>query len=180
MSAARRRALAVTTLALLTMVSLGATQPLVPMPTPEQTGALLAAEQSLTLLAGQTVPLTFQYLKRVAVADPNIADIVVVSEHELLLQAGQDGTTDLIVWDAQGQHRWTIVVRDVRPEQLQAELTRLLADEGFDQLTIRRERNQLFVSGSVSSQGEVARLTKLLEPYPGVIHLVTIEEGMVP
>lgn len=56
------------------------------------------AGDTLTLKRGETKTLVFPGVTRVAVGDPEIADIEVASPDTLIVKGGLEGKTTLLVW----------------------------------------------------------------------------------
>ncbi len=64
----------------------------------------------LELQIGQMRPFVVDCLKRIAVGDPNIADVKTVGEQELVIIGASAGETTLILWDCD-DHRVSYTVR---------------------------------------------------------------------
>jgi len=135
--------------------------------------------------AGQSVIVRLSRpAERVAIADPEVADVVLVGPKEILIngrgrrhtaQTGetviQEAQTSLIVWDKQGRADVRgLYVNRSRSEQIElsvtvAELNRTaLENEGFD---FKIFQNKIFVSGNVSKLANAGLLsTVLTSPIP--------------
>lgn len=134
-----------------------------------------ASSTTLKLLLGQVESIPTEDLKRVAVGDPAIADVIVLSDHDLLLRAENRGSTTLIVWDAAGQRQWTVVVEgENKIPGVLASLRRMLDTEGFVRLLLNTEGDQVYVSGRLNTEQEKERLEKLLETFPSVANLTVV------
>jgi pilus assembly protein CpaC len=107
---------------------------------------------TLTRGTGEVLQLPAD-LSRVAIADPRIADAIVLSPREVLINAVAIGSTSLIVWDASDTARiYTIgVTFDIAG--LQRQYAALFPDE---ELEVTASGNIVVLSGFVSG-GEVAR-----------------------
>lgn len=134
-----------------------------------------APSMPLALMAGEVESLTTEALERVVVGDPEIADVVVLSDREVLIKAERPGTTALIIWDAQGKRRWDVAVTG---EDLAAPATRslqrLLDAQGFRDVTITVEGEQVYVAGRVAAPNELDHINKLLETFPNTVNLVHV------
>lgn len=129
---------------------------------------------TLRLNAGQVESLHATGLERVAVGDPAVADVIVLSEDEVLVKGERAGTTTLLLWDAQGKRAWDVVVTGQQAavlDQTVASIRRLLDAEGLASLALRTEGEQIYLSGRLASDQEQERLTKLLDTFPSVINL---------
>ena len=71
-------------------------------------GAAWGESYPLVMAQGESQVLTFDRMKRVAVADPLIADVAVASLNQLLVIGKGPGRTMLYVWDSAGQHNYAI------------------------------------------------------------------------
>ncbi len=61
--------------------------------------------ETLTLKRGETKAFTFPGVTRVAVGDPEIADITVDAADTLTVKGGSEGKTTLLVWTADKARR---------------------------------------------------------------------------
>lgn len=58
----------------------------------------------IEISVGRSIPMTTRTpIERVSVADPEVADVVVVAERELVVNAVSSGVTDVIVWLTNGR-----------------------------------------------------------------------------
>src|SRR5271170_5055943 len=72
--------------------------------TPAPQGQAVQGPQSLHLIAGRSLLITSPVpVKRVSLADPNIADAVIVSPTQLLLNGKVPGAVSLLIWDENDQ-----------------------------------------------------------------------------
>lgn len=130
---------------------------------------------TLLLIPGQIQTLTVSEVVRVAVGDPEVADVTIVSPTEVLVQAKKAGSTNLIFWDAQGQRVTTVNVVDPRPETVARELTQLLEQMHYPSLTVKRQGNNVFLMGQADDPAQLATLEQTIAPFEGlVVNLVTI------
>lgn len=135
---------------------------------------------AITLEAGEIRNVAVDQVTRVAIGDPNVVDITVVSPNELLLQARTAGTTNLIVWDRQGQRTSMIDVVDRAPETLEPQLRRLLQELSLPKVDVKREQSKLFLVGEVPIKEDLDRLEQMLSAFPKVTNLVRVTPGPPP
>ncbi len=119
-------------------------------------------------------------MSRVAIGNPDILDLTVISSEELLLQAKSVGTTTLLVWDDQGQRTFTIQVVDRALEGTEAQLRRLLTQIYVPGIQVKREDRSLFLTGQVEGQEQLDQIEKVLSAYPGVTSLVSVAPAPAP
>jgi len=77
----------------------------------KQGGAEPKTDATLTLKVGETRPLSFPGVTRVAVENPEVTDIRVEGAGSVLVQARKAGETVLLVWTAEGRKAYRIVVQ---------------------------------------------------------------------
>jgi pilus assembly protein CpaC len=101
----------------------------------------LAAGESF--LITRSAPLT-----KVSIADPGVADVVVVSATELVVNGKVAGTTSLMLWDNAGGRAHYSVKVNADSESLQENLRRLFPDETF---RVEASGATVVLAGNVSS-----------------------------
>ena len=134
-------------------------------------GALLPS--LITLVPGEIrsvkVPDT---ITRIAVGNPDVVDVTILSSTEFLLQAKAAGTTNLLLWDAQGQHASQLEVAD---KTIEEQIARLLIQMNLPGIALKREHNKLFLLGELERAEDAARLQQMLGAYgTQVTNLVTV------
>jgi len=147
----------------------------------EEPAALEAFPGALTLKPGEIRSLAVRGLRRIAIGNPAVLDVRIVSANELLLQAKATGTTNLILWDDEGQHVSSVDVVDQAPDQLEAQLTQLLRELNLSGVRLKREDSRFFLVGEVASQREMDQLEQMLSAYKEqVTNLVALPEPPPP
>lgn len=122
--------------------------------------------RDVNLLEGRGELITFQgEIAKVVIAEPKIADAVVVSPREVMVNAKGSGKTTLIVWEAARQpQQFNInVTRDLEPVQkFRTELTTELGRElpGVD-VKFTGNEETLVLTGSVKTREELERAAAL-------------------
>jgi Flp pilus assembly secretin CpaC len=134
-----------------------------------------AAEPRVELAPGTQTVLDFPGIRRVAVANPSVADVKVVGKSQLLIIGNQRGTTALTVWTDSGQQQRTIVVAPPRVEELARELKAL----GFTSLDVRAIGENVVVDGQVDSFGDLQTLRRAVEGLSYVKLLVRLDAKAV-
>ncbi len=116
---------------------------------------LSTPQQTLTLTRGGSIllvnPVNFE---RYAVGDPNVADAVVVSATELIINGRTVGATSLILWDRQGAPRMYQVQVTPDVAGLERYLQNLLPGEP---ITVNANGNVVALSGTLNDPGSVGR-----------------------
>lgn len=131
----------------------------------------LAAEPTVELAPGTQTVLDFPGLRRVAVANPSVADVKVVGKSQLLIIGTQRGTTALTVWTDSKQLQRTIVVAPPRVEELSRELEAL----GFSSLEVRAIGEHVVVDGQVESFADLQKVRRAVSGLSYVKLLVRLD-----
>lgn len=121
------------------------------------------ASQSLHLLVGRSLLITSPArIKQVSLADPAIAEVIVVTPNQVMLNGKAPGGVSLVIWDETGQSQTFEISVDVDVLGLRQELKEAFPNE---QVQVDTARDVVILSGKASSQ-EVA--DKMLEVVKGV------------
>ncbi len=146
-----------------------------PLPSPSSPEHSLEAPQLLSLKTGEIQSIPVEGLTRVAIGNPLVADVTIVSSKALLLQATAAGTTNLILWDQRGQHAWNVEVLDSAKESVELQLRQMIHDLNLPDVRVTREHDKLFLTGQVPGKQDVDRLDQLLSAYKDkVTNLVSV------
>lgn len=126
----------------------------------------VAAEHSLALMLGRGRLLRFPAeVTRVAVAEPKIADAVVVSPREIMVNAKTTGHTTLVVWPAGSEPIQYNV--QVLPDTTFLEELRRRLKESLPEADIRVEGTpeRMVLTGTARSESEAKRAAALAATY---------------
>ncbi|MFZ1129848.1 MAG: pilus assembly protein N-terminal domain-containing protein, partial [Terriglobales bacterium] len=160
-----------------------------PTPTP-QTPANAPADQSsttATMSSGQGVtagaaPLrvmvgksllinTTERLKRVSVTDPTVADALVVTPTQVLVNGLAPGEVSLLIWDELERSRSFDLRVDVDITAASEEMHRLFPDE---QISVTPSRNAIVISGHVTTEDVSKHAGLLASAYSkNVVNVLT-------
>ncbi len=142
--------------------------------------ALAAQQPSLVLQEGSSRILQFDRMRRVAIVQPAIADVVVSSLNELLVIGKTVGHTQLYVWDRAGRHQFSVSVTAAPYAQMLAkELEHVLGGQFRYEVVDGRT---LLVDGQAANSMELERVTKIitgLAKNAEVINLVALEDAQL-
>ncbi len=147
-----------------------ATPPPQQAPTPVPANAPMEAEapQTLHLLVGRSIVITSPArIKRVSIADPAIAEAIVVSTNQVLVNGKTPGGVSLIVWDETDQSQSFEVSVDIDVLGLSQKIREVFPNEDVH---LDTSRDVVMLSGKISSK-EIA--DKILEIVKGVTPKVT-------
>ena len=147
-----------------------ATPPPQQAPTPVPANAPMEAgePQTLHLLVGRSIVITSPArIKRVSIADPTIAEAIVVSPNQVLVNGKTPGGVSLIVWDESDQSQSFEVSIDIDVLGLSQKIREVFPNEDVH---LDTSRDVVMLSGKISSK-EIA--DKILEIVKGVTPKVT-------
>ena len=131
------------------------------------------AEEKATfgVVVGCSRILRAEDVVRAAVANPNIADIVVVSKTEVIVNGKAEGRTTLYVWDSSGRVGYDIRVYNDNQEFL----SEIHDTIGLDDLKVRFAKSTLLMEGTCETDSEYERADKIAKAYSErVLNLITV------
>jgi len=132
--------------------------------------------ERILLTAGRSMVLEIDFpVTRVAVTDPDVADVVVVAPREILVDGKTPGTISLFVWGA-GERREYAIVVDPGVSTLELQLQTLFPGEDI-RVSLSGEATVLF--GEVSSNIVSLRAAEVAAAAAGgeVINLLQLPGG---
>lgn len=130
-----------------------------------------AAPEKMTVGAGQSRTVNMSGLQRAAIANPEVADVVVVSSDELILVGKQTGTTTLIIWSNMGRQTYQVEVAANDPA-IANEIKRVL---GYPDIRVVKVNKTVILEGTVNDQYQRARAEKIAAAYgEKVVNLLEI------
>ncbi len=137
------------------------------------------APEAIVLIAGRSTVIRSPWpTVRVAVTDPKVADVQVLTADQVLVQAIKVGSTDVILWSEDQKQTWqrrVIVKLDV--ETIQTSLRGLFPTA---QLQVSESGEVLLVQGLLRSSDQAKQLKEYLEktkiPYVNMTSLAGIQQ----
>ncbi|HSH76396.1 MAG TPA: pilus assembly protein N-terminal domain-containing protein [Longimicrobiales bacterium] len=126
----------------------------------EPEGAVTLARGTSAVLVS---PLEFD---RISIADPEVAEAVVVSPNEVLINGRNLGSTTFVVWDTAGSRRIYGVEVTADAGAVERHLATLFPDEDVE---VTARGNTLILSGRVSSAFVARRALELAEGSGAVV-----------
>jgi pilus assembly protein CpaC len=120
------------------------------------------AQQSLAMDVNQSSYLNLDAeITRVAIANPAIADVTVISKTELLVVAKQEGTTTLYIWTGGAHQEYAVNVQN-HDSQTAASIAKLIGSPG---VAVEKIGDKILLTGSVENQLGKNRAEKIAEIY---------------
>lgn len=136
----------------------------------------LSPPPALLLAPGQIHTVPVQQVERIAIGDPEIVDVTIVSPSQLLVQGKKIGTTNLLLWDARGEQQIAVTVTDPRPEAVSQELKELVRKLGYPALQVELRSGKVFLVGEVETAEQQSALEQMASSFQGVVvNLVTMK-----
>ena len=122
-----------------------------PTPVPANQAEESEAAQTLHLLVGRSLVITSPArIRRVSLADPNIAEAIVVSPTQVLLNGKTPGGVSLLIWDETGQSQAFEVSVDIDVLGLSQKIHEVFPSEDVH---IDTSRDVVILTGKISSSG---------------------------
>jgi pilus assembly protein CpaC len=131
--------------------------------------------QEINLATKQSQLLKFdQEVKRTAVANPDIADIVPINTKEVLIVAKAHGVTTLIIWTSEeDSYLYNVSVKADGKHLLQL----LMAAAPNAELEVYPTDTSFAVKGFADSNLQITKLMEVAESYsPGAVNMLKIKE----
>lgn len=136
--------------------------------------------ETLSLESGDLTRVRVDQVERVAISQPDVMDLTVVSPNEVLVQAKAAGRSSLMIWDRQGQRTWAVDVVDRGQERAELQLTKLLKETSLPTVEVTKQDGRVYLTGTVTRAEDLEQVEKVLESFPTVKNLVRFEEAQPP
>jgi pilus assembly protein CpaC len=116
---------------------------------------------TLHLLVGRSLVITSPTpIKRVAVADPNIAEAIVVSPYQVLVNGKTPGGVSLLIWDETDQSQTFEVSVDIDILSLTEKIHEVFPTEGIQ---LETSKDTVMLSGKISSQAVAEKILEIVK-----------------
>jgi pilus assembly protein CpaC len=120
--------------------------------------------QKVEMVSGKSIILRSSApIKRVSIADPEIADFVILSAHEIYLKGKAAGITNLTLW----QNKKLVAIYDLEVaydiSRLKQHIHALLPEE--DALRVISTNDSITLSGKITSASNLSQALALAETY---------------
>jgi pilus assembly protein CpaC len=140
-----------------------------PQPVPAQAAE---APQVLHLMVGRSIVITSPgRIRRVSVADPAIADAIVVNPNQILINGKTAGGVSLLLWDESDQSQAFEVSVDIDILSLSEKIHEVFPTE---QVQIETSKDSVILSGHASSAAVAEKIVEVVKnATPKVTSLIT-------
>jgi pilus assembly protein CpaC len=130
-------------------------------------------DNEIPLAVNSSQIVNFQGVERIAVANPEIADVIIVSGSEIMLVGKSPGTTTLHVWAWGGRQTYTIAV-GAGDAPIAGEIKRIL---DLDDIRVTKAGKTVILEGATSDSSQRQRAEKIASAYAdNVVNLLEITE----
>lgn len=120
-----------------------------------------SATEIITVPVSQSRVMNFYAVQKVAIANPDIADVVVISSSEVLLVGKSPGVTSLHIWSADKQESFQVEVgADDAP--IANEIKNII---GLNDLKVSKIGKTVILEGKINSQYQKNRAEKVAGAY---------------
>ena len=114
-------------------------------------------------------------VKRISIANPDVAEAVAVSKTEVLINGKAPGETSLILWDLNGQKTIFdvhVTLSDTRPDAIRGELQRELAGQD---ISLDLSNGTVFLRGTVNDITSADRAAAIAATLGKVVNLLNVK-----
>ncbi len=130
------------------------------------------AGSSIVVPEGRSIMLHFDKMRRVQIANPEIADVVISSVAQLVVCGKTRGLTTLYVWDRAGLHQYEVNVTAITPaEKTARELRKALGDK-LNYTTVGD--SILIIEGTVDQREALQRTHRIIAAYTGSVTVLDL------
>ena len=138
---------------------------------------VLAAQNEIMIDANQSKTMDFYSgISRIAIANPNIADVTVMSGSQVLIVAKGVGSTTLYVWDGSGQqYTYNVVItnQDVATGNAIQHII------GYPDVHVDKIGGKILLTGRVRDQVEQQRAESIAKMYSdNVVNMINMSQPM--
>ena len=125
---------------------------------------------------GKSTVVTLKEIsKRVSLSDPDIADIILISPTEILINGKKIGTTSLIIWNKDGNRTFFDVYVAGDIGDLAGKVANMLGPD--DKVEVAMAKDSVVLRGTLKNEETIKRLVALSQAYaPKVINLLKVVE----
>lgn len=138
--------------------------------------ALALTAEPVRLAPGTQEVIKVPGVSKIALGDPNVADITPVKAGELLVLGKQRGKTTLTLWTPAGIQTRQIVVDDGKT----SEIGKMVKDLVSPSLRVEQFSGHTVIDGTLDSVQELQRLRALVGDDPNVKLLVRLNPRVLP
>ena len=129
--------------------------------------------ENITLVVGQQKLISAPGVTRIAIANPNVADVRVVGSGEVFVTAAGSGQTELTIWRGSRVIQYRVAVTSMDPRQLVREVEKLLGDR--EGIRVRALRDSVYLEGNALTLPDLEKAEEISRLYPQVKNMVKLD-----
>ncbi len=136
-------------------------------------------EEPVTLYRGDIKVITVANPTRVIISNPSVADVTSVSKDEMIISAKEQGATNLIWWDAKGQHISQVDVFIENMSPVKERIDNILKEINLPAVFTRNmdSEGKVLLLGSVKTAQDAERINVALSSLKAkIVNLVQVKE----
>lgn len=126
-----------------------------------QTVSVVFAASPLTIESDKSLVLSVDHAVKVAVANPDIADVVVVSDDQVVVIGKKSGVTSLQIWSNSGLETYDVSVQDNASALIEV----LRHTLGYNNITAIKQDKTIILNGMVENQDQKIRAESVAAAY---------------
>jgi len=131
------------------------------------------SNNTIALGVGSQKVISVSNVAKIAVGDPNVADVKPVGSNQILVVGMNEGRTTLIIFRTSGQRlTYLISVRKQDPNEVIGEIRKLLGDR--EGITVRMVGDRIYLDGQAYTAEDNERVTQITQLYPNVKSFVKV------
>jgi len=133
----------------------------------------------ITIYKGEIKVITVYNPRRVVISNPNVVDVTSISKDEMLIVAKDQGTTNLIWWDDQGEHASQLEVFLENMSPIKERIDNLLKEMNLPTVTTRsmESEGKVLLLGIVKTSQDIERINVALSSLKAkIINLILVRE----
>lgn len=131
--------------------------------------------KKLSLYANQSILLDSPYdIRRVSIARPETADVMVVSPRQMVIIGKNAGTTTLVYWSPEEVATSVEVIVGINLDLVREDLAKVAPGEEFE---VTAAGEKLVLTGTVGDNVVLSRLVEAAQPYSkGIVNLLKVKK----
>jgi len=142
---------------------------------------LVPPTQSISVYANQSVLLDTEFnIKRVSVAKPETADVLVITPRQLLIIGKMSGTTSLVYWNEEEVPTTAEIIVGINLDTVRKDLEKIAPDEA---IKLTASGDALILTGTVSSNLVQNRVVESAKMYASkvvdLLKVVKLEQVLI-
>ncbi len=136
-------------------------------------------EGQITIYKGEIKVIAVDNPTRVVISNPAVADVTSISKGEMIIIAKDQGTTNLIWWDTQGEHVSQLEGFLENMSPVKERIDNLLKEMNLPTVTTRNmdSEGKVLLLGNVKTAQDIERINVALSSLKGkIVNLIRVKE----